>query len=153
MSGPLAVIHNVSSVQRLVDMAKIVISMNMDSLVATKVYGAAAQSGIAEAYRMLLKAGKGLVVLPDLRDAVEVFRPSQVLLLDKDHANELIDPLDITLDQQVMFVFNGSDTPFSPQELSLGKPVYIRGLTSRAGSTVEASILLYGVARKLEIKP
>ncbi|ADL18691.1 RecB-family nuclease-like protein [Acidilobus saccharovorans 345-15] len=151
MRKVIPVIHNTSSVQRLVDMARIVLSMNIDLLVATKVYGAAAQSGIAEAFRLLLKAGKGLVVLPELKDAVETYDGTQVFLVDKEHAAELVDPLsgDFTAgsNSPLMLVFNGSDAPFSPQELSLGKPIYIKGLSYRAGSTAEASLLLYGILR------
>lgn len=151
MRKVIPVIHNTSSVQRLVDMARIVLSMNIDLLVATKVYGAAAQSGIAEAFRLLLKAGKGLVVLPELKDAVETYGSTQVFLVDKEHATELIDPLSGDFASgsggPIMLVFNGSDAPFGPQELSLGKPVYIKGLSYRAGSTAEASLLLYGLLR------
>ncbi|MGC9112260.1 RecB-family nuclease [Acidilobus sp.] len=151
MRKVIPVIHNTSSVQRLVDMARIVLSMNIDLLVATKVYGAAAQSGIAEAFRLLLKAGKGLVVLPELKDAVETYDGMQVFLVDKEHAAELVDPLSGDFvtgsSSPLMLVFNGSDTPFSPQELSLGKPIYIKGLSYRAGSTAEASLLLYGILR------
>lgn len=152
------VLHNTSSVQKLVDMAKVVLSLGMDVLVTTKVYGAAAQSGIAEAYRLLLKSGKGLVVLPELSDVAEVYRGFQVLLVDKEHAQDLIDPLsdDVTkLGENVLLVFNGSDSPFTPQELSLGRPIYIRGLSYRAGSSAEASLLLYSLMRRAnpEAKP
>ncbi len=143
----IPVIHNVSSVQRLVDLAKIVIALGLESLVATKVYGAAAQAGIPEAYRLLIKDNRGLVVLPELRDAVEVFSPSTVLLVDKEKASELIDPLSPPeLEGTVMVVLNGSDSSFAPQESVLGRAIYIRGLSSRAGSTAEASLLLYSLA-------
>ena len=140
----IPVIHNVSSVQKVVDMARVVISLDLDLLVATKVYGAAAQSGVPEAYRMLAKEGKGFVILPDLKDAVELYSPKTVLIVDRDRAAELVDPSTVPrVEGTTMVVVNGSDTSFSPQELAVGRPVYIRGLRSRAGSIAEAFTVLY----------
>ncbi|MGC9209746.1 MAG: RecB-family nuclease [Acidilobus sp.] len=143
----IPVIHNVSSVQRLVDLARIVVSLDLEFLVASKVYGAAAQSGVAEAFRILLKERKGLVVLPELKDVVEAYSPEQVLLIDRDNAREQVDIQDLRgLRGRVMVVLNGSDAPFTSQELSLGKAIYIKGLRSRAGAVAEGALVLYALA-------
>jgi SpoU rRNA methylase family enzyme len=142
----LPVIHNVSSVQRLVDTARVVVSLGLPTLIATKVYGAAAQSGVPEVFRLLLKERRGFVVLPELKDAVEAYAPDSVLLIDRENASEQLSLDDLgRLKGRVMVVLNGSDAPFSPQELSLGKPVYIRGLVSRAGAVAEGALVLYGL--------
>ncbi|MGC9071360.1 MAG: RecB-family nuclease [Acidilobus sp.] len=143
----IPVIHNVSSVQRLVDIARIVISLDLEFLAASKVYGAAAQSGIAEAFRILLRERKGLVVLPELRDVVKAYSPDQVLLIDKDNASRQLELEEFKdLKGKVMVVLNGSDAPFAPQELSLGEPVYIRGLKARAGAVAEGALILYALS-------
>ncbi len=144
MERVLPVVHNVSSVQRLVDMARIVVSLDLEILVVTKAYGAAAQSGIPEASRLLLKERKGLVVLPELKDAVEFYSPDQVLLIDRDNAKAQLGVEELRgLQGRVMVVLNGSDAPFSPQELALGRPVYLRGLRGRAGAVAEGALVLF----------
>ncbi|NAZ31720.1 MAG: hypothetical protein GU352_03340, partial [Acidilobus sp.] len=66
--------------------------------------------------------------------------------IDRENASEQLGLDDLgRLKGRVMVVLNGSDAPFSPQELSLGKPVYIRGLMSRAGAVAEGALVLYGL--------
>jgi SpoU rRNA methylase family enzyme len=141
----IPVIHNVSSVQRVVDMARLVYSLGLDELVVSKAYGAAAQHGIPEAMRIALKAGKSLLVLPDLDDAVELLRPDEVLIVSFERAElrdveELIKGLE---HKNVMVVFNGGEPDFSPEELKLGKTIYLPNVKARLGPIAEAGILLY----------
>ena len=147
MDKVLPVIHNVSSVQRIVDMARIVVSLGLDLLIVTKAYGAAAQSGVPEASRLLLREKKGLVVLPELKDAVEAYSPDQVILVDRDNATAHLSLDELrALRGKVMVVLNGSDAPFSPQELALGRPIYIKGLRSRAGAVAEGALVLFSLS-------
>jgi len=146
----IPVIHNVSSVQRLVDMARLAYSLGLDLLVATKVYGAAAQHGIPEAMRLAFKQGRGLLVLPDLEDAIELLSPTEVILVSLEHANEEFDPLNPPVKNgKILVVFNGGEPDFTPQEIRLGKPLYIREVESRLGPIAEASVVLYGFLRGL----
>lgn len=142
----LPVIHNVSSAQRLIDMARLSYGLGLKSLVATKVYGGAAQAGVPEVMRMALKAGRGFAVLADLRDFVEVMKPSEILIVSKEHARELIDPASPPVyEGLVALVINGGEPDFSPQEVAVGRPVYIKGIEQKIGAVAEAAILLYSL--------
>ncbi len=142
----IPVIHNVSSYQRLNDMARLVYALGLDVLVATKVYGGAAQSGVPEVTRMALKHGKSFVALPDLPDAVEVLKPDRVVIVSREHAAQTIDPGDLAVSEgTVMIVFNGGEPDFTRAEASLGTPVYFRGLDERIGAIAEAGIILYAI--------
>ncbi|MCE4607574.1 MAG: RecB-family nuclease [Caldisphaeraceae archaeon] len=146
MEKAIPLLHNVSGVQKVLDMAKLAFALGFDELVLTKVYGAAAQSGVAEAFKIALREGKGLVVLPEMKDALELYRPDTLYLVDRDHAKEEVDPFALKVNGLVMIAFNGSDTSFSPLELSLGKPIYLKN-SKRLGCIAEASLILYGIKR------
>ena len=140
----IPVIHNVSSVQRVVDMARLVYGLGLKTLIVTKAYGAAAQSGIPEAMRLALKNNRSLIVLPELSDAVDLVKPDKVLIVTVEHAKKLIDPSgQLELGSRTLVVFSGSEQGFTPSELSLGEPVYIKGVEARLGAVAEASIILY----------
>jgi len=145
MAEIIPVIHNVSSVQRLVDSVRVAYSLGARTVVASKVYGGAAQSGVPEAMRIALKLDRSLLVLSDLRDASELLSPDHVYLVTRDYAEMEIDPSTPSLEakNRVLIVFSGADPEFSPAELKLGTPIYFRGVKQRLGPVGEAALLLY----------
>ncbi len=147
------VLHNVSSVQRVVDMARLVYALDFDLLVVTKAYGGAAQSGVPEAMRLALKEGKSLIVLPDLGDAIELMKPDSVVAVTPRSPEELVTgPGDAAriLNGKTMIVFSGGEPDFTASELSsASKRVYIGGVKRKLGPVAEASIILYSVSQAL----
>ncbi|MCE4598756.1 MAG: RecB-family nuclease [Desulfurococcales archaeon] len=142
----IPVLHNVSSVQRLADMAKLVYAFGIDTLVVSKAYGGAAQSGIPEAYRIALKHDKRLIVLPDLNDVVDLLKPDDILIITYSHARERIDPINPPVyNGRITIIFNGSEPDFSASEASIGKPIYFAGIKHRLGALGEAALILYGL--------
>ena len=142
----IPVIHNVSSVQRVVDMARLVYSLGLGTLVVTKAYGGAAQSGVPEAFRIALKEGGRLIVLPELEDAVELLSPDRVVLVSHDYARERLPPEKIVEGGgRVLLVFSGAEPDFSAREAGLGDPVYLEGVPGRLGALAEAAIILYAL--------
>ncbi len=147
----IPVIHNVSSVQRVVDMARLVYSLGLGTLVVTKAYGGAAQSGVPEAYRLALREGGRLIVLPDLEDAIELLSPDRVVLVSHEHAREMLPPERIASGRgRVLLVFSGAEPDFSAREAGLGDPVYLEGAPGRLGALAEAAIILYALRRSGE---
>jgi len=142
----IPVIHNVSSVQRLTDMARLVYGLGYRLLVVTKPQGAAAQYGVPEASRIAFRSGGSIAVLPDLSDALEVFKPTRLYVFTAEYAGDLIDPTSPGIPEGSMLAFNGGDPDFTPQEARMGTPVYIRGASSRLGALAEASIVLFALA-------
>ncbi|GAB6148388.1 RecB-family nuclease [Stetteria hydrogenophila] len=142
------VLHNVSSIQRLVDTARLVYSLGLGELVVTKAYGAAAQHGLAEVGRLAYKLDRSFFILPDLKDAVELVRPDRVLVVTLEHARARIDPANPPrLEGVVLVAFNGGDPDFTAQEAALGEPVYIEGVDRRLGAPAEAALTLYPILR------
>ncbi len=150
----IPVIHNVSSVQRVVDMARLVYSLGLGTLVVTKAYGGAAQSGVPEAYRIALKEGGRLIVLPDLEDAVELLSPDRVVIVSHDYARDRLPPEKIVdiIDNRgrILLVFSGAEPDFSAREAGLGDPVYLEGVPGRLGALAEAAIILYALRNRGE---
>lgn len=145
----IPVLHNVSSVQRVVDTARLVYALGAGTLVVTKAYGGAAQSGIAEATKIALKQGRSLIVLPELRDAINLLSPSQVILLTLDYAEAHVEPGELGIGPRTMIVASGSEPEFSPAELRLGRPVYFAGARGKLGAVAELALALYPLAARV----
>ena len=142
------VLHNVSSIQRLVDTARLVYSLGLRDFVVTKTYGAAAQHGLPEVGRIAFKMDRGFTILPDLPDALELLKPDRVIIVTLEHARARIDPArPPSLEGLVMVVFNGGEPDFTAKEASLGEPVYIEGVEARLGPAAEAALVLYPLLR------
>lgn len=145
----IPVLHNVSSVQRVSDMARLVYSLGYQTLVVTKAYGGAAEAGIPEATRIALKEGKRLIVLPDLNDAVELLAPDKTLIVTRDYMEEEYDPSNPPVyEGRVLIVFQGSEPDFTVKEAKMGTPIYLRGVEGRLGPIAEASIILYSLKER-----
>ncbi len=144
MSTVIPVLHDVSSAQRLLDMARTVYGLGFRVMVATKVYGAAAQNGVPEATRLALRLGRSFVTLPELRDAVELFTPDTILVVSSEYG-EKMDPASIAglAQGKTMIVFGGSDPGIGKHEIAVGKPVYIAGVRGRLSPVAEAALILY----------
>ena len=137
-----------SSVQRLVDLARASYQLGFKVLAVSKVYGGAAQSGVPEAFKLALKYGSSLLVLPDLGDVVDALSPDRILIITPREPEVLVDPASPPqLDGRVLIAFNGGETGFSPSEEKLGARTYIAGVDSRLGAVAEAGIILYTFSR------
>ncbi|MGC9134105.1 RecB-family nuclease [Caldisphaera sp.] len=145
----IPVIHNISSVQKLIDMARLSFGFGYKNIIITKAYGGAAQNGVAEVFKISLKENKGVVVLPDLKDVIDLYNPKKVILIDKENSKDEIDIVNPPVNNDLMLVFNGSDSSFSPSEISLGEPYYIKGVKGKIGSVAEAALLLYAYSKFL----
>ena len=144
-------LHNVSSVQRVVDMARLVFSLGFNTFVVTKAYGGAAQSGVPEAMRIALKVNARLIVLPDLEDAVEIFRPDIVVAVTRTYAEEEINPVNPPVSGgRDLIVFSGGDPEFSPHELAGARKVYLEGVKGKLGPVAEAALILYHITKHVK---
>ena len=136
------VLHNVSSTQRIIDFAKLAFNMNINYFIITKVGGVGAQAGIPEVSKLAYKNNKPFIVLPDLKDAIELFKPDSVLIFtqtaEKTFSKDLIKDKN-----RVMLVFSGSEVGFNKLELNLGEPVKIEGLNGEISSVALAGIVVY----------
>ncbi len=146
MARIIPVIHDVSSAQRLIDMARTVYALGADVLVATRVYGAAAQNGVPEATRIALRLGKSFVALPELRDAVELFSPETIVVISSEYGEKMsVESIRGLAKGKTMVVFGGSDPGISRQDIAVGRAVYFEGVSGRLSPVAEAALILYSL--------
>ncbi|BDR93262.1 RecB-family nuclease [Vulcanisaeta souniana] len=121
VNNVIPVIHNPASVQKLLDAVRVSLGFGVRTIVVTKAVGTAAQQGIPEAFRLVLKSGVALVVLPDIKDAVELLRPDNIYFLSTrgDSMGEI--------KGKSLMVIQASDQPFMQSELALGRQVRVVG--------------------------
>jgi len=129
-------------------MAKVVYGLGFDTLIVSRAYGAAAQSGVPEAQKLALKKSKNFFYVSDLTDVIEVFNPSLVLLfVPREYAEEEFDAMSVAESLKrgdvVILIFGGAEPGLSKKELELGKAMYVKGIDEYIGSTGFAAIVLY----------
>lgn len=120
MAKLIPVLHNVTSAQKLIDFAKLVFSLNINYLVATKVGGVASNVGVPEVNKLAFKLGKTFISLPDLKDAIELLSPDLVILLTS-QAQKILETQVFNDKNKIMLVFSGIENGFSKIDLSLGE--------------------------------
>ena len=152
MAEILVAMHDVSSAQRLIDMARLVYGLGLKQFIATKLYGAAASSGVPDVMRLALRLNRGFYVLPHVRDAVEAFNPGKVIIVSHDYG-ELLPISEIVArlsnEEKVLLVFGGSEAAPGKDIAGLGEAVYPAGLEARIGPVAEAAIILYPLIASL----
>ncbi len=135
------VVHNVGSVQRLVDSARAAFAFDdVKMLVVTRPYGAAAQAGVPEAQKMAFKRNRGFMVLPELSDAVELLKPDRIYTVSWEHGRRVK-----TLEPGsgvTMVVVGATDPGLTKQETGVGEAVYPEWVSAPMGPVAEAAVVL-----------
>ncbi|MDN5358435.1 MAG: hypothetical protein PWP76_278 [Candidatus Diapherotrites archaeon] len=91
----IVVYHDVHSVAKLQEIAKIVFAYdNVDLFVISRPQGAAAQTGVPEIHLAAAKRGKKILIVPDLKDVVELLKPKNVFIITK-KAEKEFDPAEV----------------------------------------------------------
>lgn len=136
-------LHNITSSQKLIDFSKIAFGIkHVKYLVVTKVGGTAAQSGIPEISKIAFKQNKAIIVLPDLKDAIDLIQPDITLLISQ-HAEKTLDLNKILNYNKILVVFSGIEgNGFNKIEQSLGEYVRILDDVSELGPASLASFFL-----------
>jgi SpoU rRNA methylase family enzyme len=147
------VLHNVTGVNRIIDMSQVVYGLGYQNFVVSRAEGSAAQTGIPEANRLALKMKRNFIVLPDLGDVVELLgvkrpflMPSPLLTKERISVSELARSL--RSGERVVLVLSGSSSSFSRREMDLGE---CRSLDTEVdiGPSGTAAVVLYGLSREL----
>jgi len=149
----IVALHNVHSVQRVIEMAKICYGLGISTLVISKAVGTAAQTGVPEAQKIAMRMGKKLIFVPDIQDVIDLLKPDEILLFaPKPYGREPFNPKEVAekalMGQLMLLVFGGLEPGLSSRELSLGRAVYVE-TQSPIGSIGTAAIALYLVMLNL----
>ncbi len=147
-------LHNVQSVNRLVDTAQVVYGLGFPSLVVSKAEGSAAQTGIPDANKIAIKMNRSFMVLPDLSDVLELLEIKEPLLITSPMlSKEQIDFDALTerliAGQRVLIVFSGCSSSFSRREMDMGRCYSIES-NFDIGPVGSAAIVLYELTKRIQ---
>lgn len=147
------VAYSPSSPQRLIDIARLAYSSSVISgLVVVKPVGMAAQVGLPEAFKLAYKLGRSLVVLPRLKDVVEVLQVGEAAFIVQ-NAKEAptFDEVLEGLRGTVAVVVQAGETPFTKEDLGMGVVTKLRELDQLTGSNpvAEAAIALAKIYQRV----
>ena len=115
-------IYNISSPARLSEMVRTAIGFGVRNIFLVRVFGSAAQQ-LGDVFKLALREGRGIAVLSDIPDLLEVVKPDTALFLGKPGDGE---PLNAgQVGNRTLLVVNGSDLPFTRREVGdRGRLVY-----------------------------
>ncbi len=122
----IPVLHNVSSSQKVVEVAKLVYGLGYKNFIVTKATGSAAQIGIPDAQKIALKRGTNFFYLGDIDDVIELFKPDLVLtIVPKKYTSISLEDVinDIKNREKILLIFGGLDPGLSKIEIEKGTPV------------------------------
>ena len=146
------VLHNVHSASKTIETAQVVYGLGFSNFVVSKAEGSAAQAGVPDANRLAMKMKQNFMVLPDLKDVLEVLNIEQPLLItspvltkDRLDLNQLSER--VKSGERIAIMLSGSTSSFSRKEMDLGE---CRSLDAKVdiGPAGTAAIILYAISMK-----
>lgn len=148
------VLHNVHSASKTIETAQVVYGLGFPNFVVSKAEGSSAQSGVPDANRLAIRMKHNFMVLPDLKDVLEVLKIDYSLLvtspkLVKEHVdlNQLSERCQSG--NRIAIILSGSNSSFSRKEMDLGE---CRSLEAHVdiGPSGSAAIIIYSLLSKKE---
>ena len=143
------VLHNVHSASKTVETAQVVYGLGFSNFVVSKAEGSAAQAGVPDANRLAMRMKQNFMVLPDIKDVLEVLNIEKPLLITSPVlTKERLDFSQLTeragSGERIAILLSGSNSSFSRKEMDLGE---CRSLDARVdiGPAGTAAIILYAL--------
>jgi SpoU rRNA methylase family enzyme len=156
LSDPLktvyVILHNVHSASKTVETAQVVYGLGFSNFVVSKAEGSAAQAGVPDANRLAMRMKQNFMVLPDLKDVLEVLNiehpyliTSPVLTKERLDFSQLAELTKSGV--RIAIMLSGSNSSFSRKEMDLGE---CRSLDAQVdiGPAGTAAIILHAIAKK-----
>ena len=146
------ILHNVHSSSKTVETAQVVYGLGFSNFVVSKAEGSAAQAGVPDANRLAMRMKQNFMVLPDLKDVLEVLNVDNPLLitspvLTKDRLDfEQLTERTKTGDR-IAIILSGSNSSFSRKEMDLGECLSLDARVD-IGPAGTAAIILHALSRK-----
>lgn len=130
--------YNISSVPKMLELAKVTYGFGLKRFILIKVFGAAAQQ-IGDLFKLAFKMGGEVLVFNDIADAVDILKPDVIYALGRpDRDTKPIEKVD----GKIMLLVHGADLSFSPRELPPGA-IMSHAVAKDIGSTGQLAIALY----------
>jgi SpoU rRNA methylase family enzyme len=135
-----------SSVQKLLEFVKTIYASPRLVPVIIKPYGAAAQVGVPEAYKISYKLGKPLVLLPEISDLVDVLTCKQIYYLEESGTPVSLSSITTGGEKRAIIISSGEQEP-SPRELSVVNTVWPSEIPRGISPIAVTGILVYEISR------
>ncbi len=141
------VLHNVHSVSKVAETAQVVYGLGFPNFIVSKAEGSAAQTGVPDANRFAVKMKSSFMVMPDLRDVLEVLGVETPLLvtspvLTKERVNFDTLAKKMRSGERTVIVLSGSNSSFSRKEMDLGECVSLEARVD-IGPAGTAAVILH----------
>jgi SpoU rRNA methylase family enzyme len=143
------VLHNVHSASKTIETAQVVYGLDFPNFVVSKAEGSAAQAGVPDANRLAMKMKNNFMVLPDLKDVLEVLKIEHPLIITSPVlVKERLDFAELSKKvksgERIGICLSGSNSSFSRKEMDLGE---CRSLDARVdiGPSGTAAIILHSL--------
>ncbi len=151
MSDPIKdiyiVLHNVHSASKTIETAQVVYGLGFSNYVVSKAEGSAAQAGVPDANRLAMRMKRNFIVLPDLKDVLEVLKINHLLLVtspmltkNRLDLNQLFER--VQTGERHAIILSGSSSSFSRKEMDLGECFSLNAQVD-IGPAGTAAIILY----------
>ena len=139
------VLYAPTSVQRIIDFLKTVYAWNNAVPVIIKPIGAAAQIGVPEAHRLAYKAGKPLIVLPEINDLREVLGLKNIYCItDYGETKKITD----IVTEKTAFIISGGEQETSKKELIDIETIKLEEIPMNIPATALTALILYVLSKK-----
>ncbi len=145
------VLHNVHSASKTIETAQVVYGLGFSNFIVSKAEGSAAQAGVPDANRLAMKMKKNFMVLPDIKDVLELLSIENPLLITSPVlTKERLDLKQLSerakSGERITIFLSGSSSSFSRKEMDLGE---CRSLDAQVdiGPSGTAAIVLYALVQ------
>ena len=146
------ILHNVHSASKTVETAQVVYGLGFSNFVVSKAEGSAAQAGVPDANRLAMRMKQNFMVLPDIKDVLEVLNikhpyliTSPVLTKERLDFDQLVEQA--KTGDRIAIMLSGSNSSFSRKEMDFGE---CRSLDAQVdiGPAGTAGIILHALSKK-----
>ena len=141
------VLHNTHAVSKVIDTAQVVYGLGFNNFIVSKAEGSAAQTGVPEANKLAMKMNRRFMVLPGLKDVIELLgveKPllitSPVLTTERIDLNSLKSSANSK--DRLVIIVSGSNSSFSRKEMDLGQCVSLNAKID-IGPSGTIAVILY----------
>ena len=143
------VLHNVHSISKVVETAQVVYGLGFSNFIVSKAEGSAAQTGVPDANRFAVKMKSSFMVMPDLRDVLEVLGVENPLIiaspvLTKERVNFDTLAKRMKSGERIVIALSGSNSSFSRKEMDLGQCVSLEARVD-IGPAGTAAVILHRI--------
>jgi SpoU rRNA methylase family enzyme len=136
------VLYSPTGIHKVVEFLKTIYLVEGLTPVIVKPIGAAAQIGVPEAHKLAYKAGKPLIVLPELADVSRILGASPVYYLSDEGEEKGFEEV-FASSGNVAVVLNAGDAEPSRKELENVKTVWVKNFPKGLPAIALSGVIVY----------